>query len=62
MYYLYENGFHTATLDELQPFLDGEFTLPEKTVVLTFDDGYYSNALYAYPILKNIILESQCLC
>ncbi|HSH34651.1 polysaccharide deacetylase family protein [Schnuerera sp.] len=52
MDYLYENGFYTATLDELQSFLDGEITLPEKTVVITFDDGYYSNALYAYPIMK----------
>ena len=52
MDYLYQNGFYTATLDELQSFLDGEITLPEKTVVITFDDGYYSNALYAYPIMK----------
>ncbi|GMG95364.1 polysaccharide deacetylase family protein [Tepidimicrobium xylanilyticum] len=53
MDYLYENDFYTATLDELRSFLDGEITLPEKTVVITFDDGYLSNALYAYPILKN---------
>ncbi|QQY79933.1 polysaccharide deacetylase [Keratinibaculum paraultunense] len=52
MNYLYENGFYTATLDELQSFLNGEITFPEKTVVITFDDGYLSNALYAYPIMK----------
>lgn len=52
MDYLYENGFYTATLDELQAFLDEKITLPEKTVVITFDDGYFSNALYAYPIMK----------
>lgn len=52
MDYLYENGFYTATLDELQSFLDGEITLPEKTVVITFDDGYLSNVLYAYPTMK----------
>lgn len=52
MDYLYENGFYTATLDELQSFLEGEITLPEKTVVITFDDGYLSNALYAYPIMQ----------
>lgn len=52
MDYLYENGFYTATLDELQAFLDGEIILPDKTVVITFDDGYLSNALYAHPIMK----------
>ena len=52
MDYLYENGFYTATLDELQAFLNGEIILPEKTVIITFDDGYLSNALYAYPIMK----------
>lgn len=52
MDYLDENGFYTATVDELQSFLNGEIILPEKTVVITFDDGYLSNALYAYPILQ----------
>ncbi|WP_025640609.1 polysaccharide deacetylase family protein [Schnuerera ultunensis] len=52
MDYLYENEYYTATLDELQSFLEGEITLPEKTVVITFDDGYLSNALYAYPIMQ----------
>lgn len=32
--------------------MDGRIELPEKTVVITFDDGYLSNAIYAYPIMK----------
>ena len=52
MDYLYKNGFYTATLDELQDFIDGKIKLPKKTVVITFDDGYYSNAIYAHPIMK----------
>lgn len=52
MDYLYENGYYTATLDELQKYIEGEIMLPEKTVVITFDDGYYSNIIYAYPIMK----------
>ncbi len=52
MKYLYDNGYKTATLEELEKFIKGEILLPKKTVVLTFDDGYLSNYLYAYPILK----------
>lgn len=52
MDFLYNNGFYTATLNELESFLDGKIDLPKKTVVITFDDGYLSNAKYAYPIMQ----------
>jgi len=50
--YLHEQGYYTATLEELERYVDGELALPERTVVLTFDDGYENNIIYAYPILK----------
>lgn len=52
MSYLHENNFHTATLDELKDFLDNKTDLPKDTVIITFDDGYLSNAVYAYPVMK----------
>ncbi|MDR3121262.1 MAG: polysaccharide deacetylase family protein [Clostridiales bacterium] len=52
MDYLAENKFHTATLEELEQYLRGKLKLPDRTVVLTFDDGYRSNIEIAYPILK----------
>lgn len=52
MKYLHENGYKTATIEELEQFIKGEIVLPKKTVVITFDDGYLSNYVYAYPILK----------
>lgn len=51
MGYLHQNGFQSITLHQLQAFLQGELDLPEKSVLITFDDGYESNYLYAAPIM-----------
>jgi len=52
MKYLYEHGYYTASLKEIEEFLYNKKKLPENTVVITFDDGYESNYIYAYPVLK----------
>lgn len=52
MDYLYQNDFHTLTLAELEEYLYKDKDLPKKSILLTFDDGYSSNAEYAYPIMK----------
>lgn len=52
MKFLYENGYHTATLSEIQEFIYNKIPLPEKTVLITFDDGYKSVYDFAYPVLK----------
>lgn len=50
--YLYDNGFTAITSAQLIDYLYDKKPLPEKSIMLTFDDGYYSNIIYAYPILK----------
>jgi peptidoglycan/xylan/chitin deacetylase (PgdA/CDA1 family) len=40
---LRERGFETVTFLDLQAFLEGKRTLPDRPVVLTFDDGYDDN-------------------
>lgn len=52
MNYLFANKFHTLTLQEVKDFYYSGVQLPEKSVLLTFDDCYQSVKLYAYPLLK----------
>ncbi len=49
---LVDNGFTTITLFELYDNLATGKALPDKPIVLTFDDGYVDNYEYAFPILK----------
>ena len=52
MKYLHDNGFTTLTLDEFYDWYKGDIEVPEKSVVVTFDDGYYGTYYLAYPIIK----------
>lgn len=52
MDYLKDNGYQCISLARLERYINGEELVPEKSVVITFDDGYLSNYQYAYPILK----------
>lgn len=52
MQYLYDNGYTTITPAELREWMQGELRLPQKTVMITFDDGYESVYTLGYPILK----------
>ena len=41
MKYIKDNNFYTATMEDLDLWIDGKINLPEKTVVITIDDGWY---------------------
>jgi peptidoglycan/xylan/chitin deacetylase (PgdA/CDA1 family) len=49
---LREQGYTSITLSQLLYALQQGAPLPEKPVVLTFDDGYRDNYDYAFPIMK----------
>lgn len=44
--------FHPVSLDHVARFVRGEAELPERAVVVTFDDGYTDNCEVAMPILN----------
>jgi peptidoglycan/xylan/chitin deacetylase (PgdA/CDA1 family) len=52
MTYLVENGYTTIDLYELTRAVAGYVELPEKPIVLTFDDGYVDNYEAAFPVLQ----------
>ena len=55
--YLADNGYHTITPAELIAAWDEGTELPEKPVIITFDDGYVDNYRNAYPILQKYGLK-----
>lgn len=50
--YLTENGYEPILINQLIDFAEGRASLPPKPIMITIDDGYYNNYLYAFPILK----------
>ena len=49
---LRDNGFTTITLRELVDYVDYGAPLPERPIIITFDDGYLSVYEHAFPVLE----------
>lgn len=50
--YLKENGYSFISFTELADYFDTGASLPEKPVILSFDDGWKNQYEYAFPLLK----------
>ncbi|MBM7560870.1 polysaccharide deacetylase family protein [Fusibacter tunisiensis] len=58
MWQLKKAGFETIALADLIAYVEGTGVLPEKPILVTFDDGYASNYVYAFPILKSLKMKA----
>ena len=51
--FLKEEGFETVSPAMLRDWFENGTPLPSRPVMITFDDGYLSNFVYGYPLLKS---------
>lgn len=58
MQYLKDNNYFTMTMDEFYDYYKNNSKIPEKSVLITFDDGYEDNYTNAYPVLKELGLKA----
>jgi len=58
MAYLKDNGYTSITPEELYAGINGELELPERPVLITFDDGYLDNYQNALPIIRKYSMRA----
>ncbi len=56
--YLNKHGFIALNSEELLLIMKGEKAPPPKPVMITFDDGWLDNWIYAFPILKKFNMKA----
>jgi len=56
--FLQQNGYTSVTVGDVLAFVKGEKELPEKIVMLTFDDGYQSMETYVLPLLRKFRMRA----
>lgn len=54
-----KSNFHIVTMEEVIAVCSGEADLPEKAMLLTFDDGYIDNYTFAFPILEEFGVQGS---
>jgi len=59
--WLQENGFESIPLERLMRYQRGEeVPIPEKPIVIAFDDGTIENYIIVYPLLRKCSFIKIC--
>lgn len=58
MMFLQKNGYTTIFVSELIDYVCNNGSLPDKPVIVTFDDGYLNNLIYILPILQELDMKA----
>lgn len=56
--YIASLGYETITMSDLIAYVYENTPLPEKPIIITFDDGHYNNLGYAVPLLKKYNMKA----
>ena len=56
---LLKNGYTFLSMQELYYASNGAIEVPEKPILITFDDGYISNYEWIFPILKKYQVKAS---
>lgn len=56
--YIKDKGYTTVTIAALISYVYDDKPLPEKPIVLTFDDGHYNNYGYLFPLLEKYDMKA----
>ena len=56
--YLQKNGYETVNVADIISYVEGEKSLPEKCVMLTFDDGYETGFNVLYPLMHKYLMKA----
>lgn len=56
--YIKDKGYTTVTISDLISYVYDDSPLPEKPIVLTFDDGHYNNYGYLFPLLEKYDMKA----
>lgn len=51
-------GYQTITLEDYYNHITYHTPLPQNPIIITFDDGYLGNYLYAFPVLKALGMKA----